>query len=180
MADYITFLRFLGAFLVPLMLVLDVSRVFTFFTYVFFALTDALDGYISRIIKTKSDGDIFDPVADKALFICTLFVLMGTQDIPKLASALIILREITVLGLRASAERHNFHIPSSITAKLKTLGGNIAVSSYILRDEYFNISAKFVGDVFFIICFALAMISGAQYISKYVREMHRLKNKKVG
>lgn len=176
MADYITFFRILGAFFVPLLIIFDVSRVFIFFTYIFFALTDVLDGYVSRRFnKSKSDGDIFDPVADKSLFICTLVVLMGVQDIPKFASSIIILREIIVLGLRASAERHSFHIPSSITAKLKTLAGNIAISSYILKDEYFNISAKFVGDIFFVICFALTVISGAQYISRYIKEIQKIK-----
>lgn len=178
-ANYITFSRILGALLIPALLILEIPRIYTFFLYITFALTDVLDGFISRLRKDKpkeTDGDIFDPVADKALFICTLTVLIGVQDIPNLASSIIVLREIMVLGLRASAERHGFQIKSSISAKLKTLAGNVAVSAYILKDEYFGISAQFVGDVSFVLCFALAVASGAQYITTYIKEIQKIKN----
>lgn len=179
LANYMTFSRIMGAIVVPVLLVLGAPRVLVFFTYVLFATTDLIDGYISRIYGLKDDGDVFDPVADKALFICTLVILIGTQDVPVLASSIIILREILVLGLRASAERHTFRIRSSVLAKLKTFAGNISVSSYILHDEYFGISAKFVGDIFFVICFALAVVSGTQYITMYFREVQRVKKTAV-
>lgn len=169
MADFFTFLRLFGAFIIPFFIIIDFPRAIPFSLYVFFALTDILDGVISRRGRKASDGDIFDPVADKALFISALVSLIYVQKIPLFASVFIILREIVVLGVRASAERFDAHIPSSFLAKLKTFAGNFSVGAYILKHEYFGISATFVGDVSLLICFILSFISGADYITKYIR-----------
>ncbi len=160
--------------MIPFFIVADISRIVPFSLYVFFALTDIFDGMISRRGDGKSsarasDGDIFDPVADKALFISALVSLIYNQKIPIFVSVFIILRELLVLGLRASAERHGKHIPSSSVAKIKTFVGNFAVGAYILKDEYFGISATLVGDVSILMCLALSLISGADYVTKYLK-----------
>jgi CDP-diacylglycerol--glycerol-3-phosphate 3-phosphatidyltransferase len=176
-----TYSRIFGAFIVSLMLLYDIKREVVFFFYVFFALTDLVDGFISRRKdknlkkesvegKTKSEGDILDPVADKVLFISVLVVIIYLQKVPIIASLIVIIREIFVLGLRAIAEMYGIHIKSSSTAKIKTFFGNISVSAYILKDEYFGISASFVGDVFLILCFIFSVISGVEYISKFQKE----------
>lgn len=167
-----TVLRGFGGCIIPILMLIDLSRVLIFALYVSFALTDIIDGFLSRRSKEKSpDGDIFDPLADKILFIPTLITLLRLQDVPPIPSIIIVIREILVLGLRISAERHSFHIPSSLSAKLKTFAENFAVSSYILRDEYFGVSASLLGDVSLLIAFVLAIISGAQYISQYIKSI---------
>ncbi len=170
--NFFTILRGFGGCIVPVLMISGFSRVFIFFLYVAFALTDIIDGLLSRRSKEKSlDGDIFDPLADKVLFIPTLITLLKLQDVPLIPSIVIVIREIVVLGLRISAERHSFHIPSSFSAKLKTFAENFAVGSYILRDEYFGISASFLGDVSLLVAFILAVVSGAQYISQYLKNI---------
>ncbi len=171
--NILTASRIGGAVIIPFLLVSEIPRIYPFVFYVVVALTDIVDGFVSRMSKsrerTTSDGDIFDPVADKMLFVSALFTLCVIQDVPLFASVFIILREIWVLGLRASAERHRFSIKSSTLAKLKTFAGNFSVGAYILRDEYFGISATLVGDISLLICFALAIISGAEYTTKYIK-----------
>jgi len=173
--NILTFSRVLGAFILPFILTSDIPRIYSFIFYVVVASTDLIDGAISRASRknsegeVSSEGDIFDPVADKMLFISALLTLSVIQKVPLFASVFIVLREIWVLGLRALAERNNFSIKSSILAKLKTFAGNFSAGAYILKDEYFGISAEFVGDIALMICFILAVISGAEYTTKYIK-----------
>jgi CDP-diacylglycerol--glycerol-3-phosphate 3-phosphatidyltransferase len=171
--------RIVGSFIMPFILVADIPRLIPFISYILFALTDIVDGFISRRRKngknnSNSSGDILDPVADKMLFISSLITLIYVQKIPLFASVIITLREIFILGLRAIAERYKIHIKSSILAKLKTFTGNVAVSAYILKDEYFGISAQTVGDIFIILCFILSIISGAEYITFFQKEKRKI------
>jgi CDP-diacylglycerol--glycerol-3-phosphate 3-phosphatidyltransferase len=174
-----TGLRILGSFIMPFLIFADIPRLIPFISYISFALTDVVDGFISRRRKnlennSDSSGDILDPVADKMLFISSLITLMYVQKIPLFASVIITLREIFILGLRAIAERYKIHIKSSLLAKLKTFTGNVAVSAYILKDEYFGISAQNVGDIFIILCFILSIISGAEYITFFQKEKRKI------
>ncbi len=172
-----TGLRIVGAFIMPFLIVADISRLIPFISYILFALTDIVDGFISRRRKSvgnNSEGDILDPVADKMLFISSLITLIYVQKIPLFASVIITLREIFILGLRAIAERYKIHIKSSPLAKLKTFAGNVAVSAYILKEEYFGISAKTVGDFCIILCFILSIISGAEYITFFQKEKRKI------
>ena len=68
------------------------------------ALTDWLDGFLARAWKQESKlGAMLDPIADKAMVVIALVVLasvFGLEALILIPAALIVFREIFVLGLR--------------------------------------------------------------------------------
>lgn len=93
--------------------------------FAFAALTDWLDGYLARKLRSSSVlGEFLDPVADKLLVAVALVLL--TQSHPKiylaLPAAIIICREIVVSALREwmSELGKRSRVAVSNLAKLKT------------------------------------------------------------
>ncbi|QHQ35938.1 CDP-diacylglycerol--glycerol-3-phosphate 3-phosphatidyltransferase [Algicella marina] len=68
------------------------------------ALTDFLDGYLARKWnQTSAFGRMLDPIADKAMVVIALAVLMGLNGLNALLlvpASLILFREVFVSGLR--------------------------------------------------------------------------------
>ncbi|MEX0647277.1 MAG: CDP-alcohol phosphatidyltransferase family protein [Balneolaceae bacterium] len=87
------------------------------------AVTDYFDGYFARIYGVESDFGIFlDPLADKFLtfagFICLPF--LDAEQFPWWAIITIMIRDITITGLRIFASRRQIVLQTRYTAKLKT------------------------------------------------------------
>jgi cardiolipin synthase (CMP-forming) len=69
--------------------------------FVFFALTDWLDGWLARKLnQTSSFGAFLDPVADKFLVCASLLVLVHLQRADVFVALVIIGREIAISALR--------------------------------------------------------------------------------
>jgi CDP-diacylglycerol--glycerol-3-phosphate 3-phosphatidyltransferase len=69
--------------------------------FVFFALTDWLDGWLARKLnQTSAFGAFLDPVADKFLVCASLLVLVHLQRADVFVSLVIIGREIAISALR--------------------------------------------------------------------------------
>ena len=75
-------------------------------------VTDYFDGYLARKWKQESNfGAFLDPVADKALVITCLIILIDLKRINILIAIIIILREMTISALREwSARKNNIHV----------------------------------------------------------------------
>lgn len=88
-------------------------------------ITDYLDGYLARALKSTTNfGRFLDPVADKLLISSVLLLLAGFGRIEGLSliPALIILcREILVSGLREFLAGLQVSLPVTKLAKWKTL-----------------------------------------------------------
>ncbi len=69
--------------------------------FVFFALTDWLDGWLARKLnQTSSFGAFLDPVADKFLICASLLILLQLDRVNALLALIIIGREIAISALR--------------------------------------------------------------------------------
>ena len=69
--------------------------------FIFFALTDWLDGWLARKLnQTSSFGAFLDPVADKFLVCAALLVLLEHDRVDSLVALVIIGREIAISALR--------------------------------------------------------------------------------
>lgn len=79
-------------------------RVLLFLVFVVSSLTDLFDGWLARRQGTTSlFGAWLDPIADKALALSVLLMLMATGElggIHGLAVLVIVLREVLITGLR--------------------------------------------------------------------------------
>ena len=85
------------------------------------ATTDYVDGYLARNWQQQSlFGRWLDPVADKLLVAAAVVMLVGFEQAPLLPSMIIVLREITVSGLREYMAEVSVGLPVSRLAKWKT------------------------------------------------------------
>ena len=89
------------------------------------ATTDYVDGYLARNWQQQSlFGRWLDPVADKLLVAAAVVMLVGFDRAPLLPSLIIVLREITVSGLREYMAEVSVGLPVSRLAKWKTGGAD--------------------------------------------------------
>lgn len=98
------------------------ARVTAFVTFLVASLSDILDGYLAR----KNDqisrlGQFLDPTADKLLVGAALVALVAEREFPLWAALVLAGREIAVQILRTSIVNGGGTLPSSPTAKGKTV-----------------------------------------------------------
>ena len=114
----------------------------TFVLYCLVGITDYFDGYLARAQKTVSRLGIFlDPIADKIMVAAVIVMLVSSRNhsgapiihsfhiIPALV---ILLREITVSGLREFLAGLQVSVPVSELAKWKTTFQLVALGALIL------------------------------------------------
>lgn len=87
------------------------------------AITDALDGYYARRYDVESEYGIFmDPLADKFLtfagFVCLPF--LDPTQFPWWAIVVIVVRDLSITGLRIYTKRRGITLQTRKTAKIKT------------------------------------------------------------
>lgn len=96
------------------------------------AFTDFLDGYLARRWRVvTSFGKIADPIADKALVLATLTMLVITDDLPWWPLVILAIREIAVTIGRLSVVATTV-IPASRGGKLKTALQLAALTFYLI------------------------------------------------
>ena len=108
--------------------------------YCLMGVTDYFDGYLARAQGTVSKLGIFlDPIADKIMVAAVIIMLVGTRHhaasitgIHLIPAMIILLREITVSGLREYLAGLQVSIPVSKLAKWKTAFQMISLGALIL------------------------------------------------
>lgn len=106
--------------------------------FAFAALTDFLDGYISRKknIVTRF-GKIMDPLADK-LLISTAFIMLAANGIiPAWITAIVVFRDLFVDALRMFGTDKGKDIAASLSGKIKTAFQLIGIILAILDKNEF-------------------------------------------
>jgi cardiolipin synthase len=99
------------------------------------ATTDYVDGWLARSWQLQSPfGRWLDPVADKLLVAATVLVLVGFHRAPLLPAIVIVLREITISGLREYMAELSVGLPVSRLAKWKTAVQMTAIGFLIVGD----------------------------------------------
>ena len=107
-----------------------------FAIYCLMGITDYFDGYLARAQGTVSKLGVFlDPIADKIMVAAVILMLVGKgviADFPLIAALIILLREITVSGLREFLAQLQVSVPVSQLAKWKTTLQLVAFGALIL------------------------------------------------
>jgi cardiolipin synthase (CMP-forming) len=107
-----------------------------FALYCLMAITDYFDGYVARSTGTVSRLGIFlDPIADKIMVASVIVMLIYIQTIDGIeviAGLIILVREITVSGLREFLAGLRVSVPVTKLAKWKTAFQLIALGALIL------------------------------------------------
>ncbi len=107
-----------------------------FAIYCLMGITDYFDGYLARAQGTVSKLGVFlDPIADKIMIAAVILMLVGKgviADLHLIAALIILLREITVSGLREFLAQLQVSVPVSQLAKWKTTLQLVAFGALIL------------------------------------------------
>lgn len=114
----------------------------TFVLYCVVGITDYFDGYLARAQKTVSRLGVFlDPIADKIMVVAVIVMLISSRqasgepvihDFHIVPALVILLREITVSGLREFLAGLQVSVPVSQLAKWKTTFQMVALGALIL------------------------------------------------
>jgi CDP-diacylglycerol--glycerol-3-phosphate 3-phosphatidyltransferase len=137
LANKLTILRILliPVYLVLVLLPIPYGSLWAALVFFFAAITDVLDGYIARRQHTVSDfGKVFDPIADKMMFLAALIPLTASGIVPSLMSIVFIGRELLISGLRIVAVSASGEvIAASWLGKAKTVSQDVAIIILLLQ-----------------------------------------------
>lgn len=174
-------------FAVPLLVFLlwrptPIDYAITFVLYCMVGITDYFDGYLARAQgKISRLGQFLDPIADKIMVVAVLMMLISSRKanpIPEIdglhiiAALIILLREITVSGLREFLAPLNVSVPVSALAKWKTTLQLVALGALILSgafpsDEWIHVT----GLACLWAAAALTLITGYDYLRVGLKHM---------
>lgn len=136
--------------------------------------TDFLDGYIARKFNLVTTfGKFADPLADKMLVLISFLILMmqntcaffgevGLELVPMWGVAIILLRELTVSGVRLVAAERGEVIAAGWAGKVKTFETMLAIIVLFLASLH-NVVA-IIGLVLMYASVILTLYSGIEYI----------------
>ena len=127
--------------------------------FVAVAASDAIDGYLARRLKQETViGKFMDPLADKILVISALLCLVEIRWVSSIPVIIIIVRDLSVIGLRLAASSSGKIIAADTLGKYKTALLDAAVAMLILNLPYGNL-VLWLGVI-------LSVISGIEYFAK--------------
>lgn len=132
---------------------------FALLLFVSASLTDWVDGYLARAWKQETKiGAMLDPIADKAMVIIALMVIVGYSSMSPwlvLPATVILFREVFVSGLREYLGDTAGTLKVTNLAKWKTTAQMVAIAVLFLQgilEHYLGLSTtgldpQLVGDI---------------------------------
>ncbi len=147
-----------------------------FALYCLIGFTDYFDGYLARAQGTVSKLGIFlDPIADKILVAAVILLLVFTGDIASwhvIAALIILVREITVSGLREFLAGLQVSVPVTQLAKWKTAAQLFAFGGLILSGAFPAIEwLKLASLALLWVAAILTVITGWDYLRVGLKHM---------
>ena len=140
-----------------------------FFLFCLASITDYFDGYIARLRNEITNfGTFLDPIADKLLVAAVILILTSKgviKDWDTVPALIILLREITVSGLREYLAGIKVSIPVSRIAKLKTFLQLSALAILILSESTLDlILIVYLGKIFLWLSAILTLYTAYDYV----------------
>ncbi|NDA48133.1 MAG: CDP-alcohol phosphatidyltransferase family protein [Alphaproteobacteria bacterium] len=160
---------------VPLVvgLILSGAWLEAFALFVLAGLSDALDGFLAKRFGLASRlGSYLDPVADKALLVCTFLTLavMGAVWTPLVI--LIVSRDVMIVGgiLLAWLLHHPIHIDPLLISKINT-AAQLMLAGSILATRAYDFSLGTALNGLMVGVGLLTLASSAAYLRQWLRHM---------
>lgn len=127
------------------------GRWLSFAVFIAASISDFLDGYLARAWQQQSAiGQILDPIADKILVATALVLLVWSGTIGSwslLAALVILIREISVSGLREFLAGLQVSVPVSWLAKWKTTMQMVAIAFLLIGPAGDHLLRYYLGDL---------------------------------
>ena len=176
LSNFLTLIRIAVIPIIVLCIYLK-SPIFGWTAFILFCLasiTDYFDGYIARIRNEVTNfGTFLDPIADKLLVASVILILTSKNiisDWETIPALIILLREITVSGLREYLAGIKVSIPVSRIAKLKTLLQLCALALLILSESISNLAViLYLGKIFLWVSALLTLYTAYDYVKGSIK-----------
>lgn len=147
----------------------DPIKIFCAFVFLAAAITDALDGWLARKRQTTSAlGALLDPIADKALIAAALVLLARDGATMTWLIGALLVRDITVSGIRMVALEQGFAIQVSVFGKLKTIAQDVMIFCLMINQPLWGWPFREVGQIAAWVSLGLSLYSGWKYIEEYL------------
>ncbi len=145
-----------------------------FFLFCLASITDYFDGYVARLRNEITNfGTFLDPIADKLLVAAVILILTSKgviKDWDTIPTLIILLREITVSGLREYLAGIKVSIPVSRIAKLKTFLQLSALAILILSESTVDlIVILYLGKIFLWLAGILTLYTAYDYVKGSIK-----------
>lgn len=129
------------------------------------SLTDFLDGQIARRQHLVTNfGKFADPLADKLLVMTALIFLTGFQVVPAWMTAVIVIRELAITGLRTLIVENNGQVlAAQMPGKIKTFSQMFAIFFLYLKDVPFAAMGLPIGEILLWLAVIFTIYSGIDY-----------------
>jgi cardiolipin synthase len=139
-------------------------------------ITDFFDGYLARRANQVSNfGRFLDPIADKLLVAAVLLLIVAFDRVGPwsyLPALVILLREITISGLREFLAELRVSVPVTKLAKAKTTVQMVALGFLIVGSAApWWIPAELIGEIGIWIAALITLITGYDYLKSGLRYM---------
>jgi CDP-diacylglycerol--glycerol-3-phosphate 3-phosphatidyltransferase len=189
--NYLSYSRLVFTFAILYLLtnpaILD--RYIAFALFLIASVTDFFDGFLARKYNVvSSKGKLLDPLTDKILVLAVLIMLIELDRVemsvytdqsylPAWLVALIVIREIWVLGLRAIHALHDKALGAISSAKWKTVLQMLAIALLILGDfkvasvSGVNITLYDIGFNILLISLIFGIISSVNYTVEVLKQI---------
>jgi CDP-diacylglycerol--glycerol-3-phosphate 3-phosphatidyltransferase len=132
------------------------------------AATDWLDGRLARRWEVTSRlGSFLDTTADKLLVSVALIALLGVGRVSPWLAAIVISRELVLLGLRAAIAAEGLHIETSMLGKWKATVQFVAIALAMVRPDV-HIAGAFLDQWLMVVASIVTVVSGADYLARYL------------
>lgn len=145
-------------------IVVDLKYIISGILFIIAALTDFLDGYVSRKYNMVTDfGKMMDAISDKLLTNSVLIILACNGKISQIVVVVIIIRDIVVDSIKMIVGNKGQAVAAIKIAKFKTallMTGIILTLFYNLPFELIPIR---ISDFVLALAAILSLISGAKY-----------------
>ena len=145
-----------------------------FFLFCLASITDYFDGYVARLRNEITNfGTFLDPIADKLLVAAVILILTSKgviKDWDTVPALIILLREITVSGLREYLAGIKVSIPVSRIAKLKTFLQLSALAILILSESTVDLTLiLYLGKIFLWLAGILTLYTAYDYVKGSIK-----------
>jgi cardiolipin synthase len=172
------FLTLLRIVLVPVLVIFLINKEFLKALILFtgLGLTDALDGFLARILKQQTVlGSYLDPIADKVLITTCFLALAILKVIPGWLAVVVISRDVIILlGISIlSIMNVSFEIKPLFVSKVTT---TLQIASVFLALTFKALPCPYIDGAWLLLPYWLTVfftiLSGYQYVIRGVRLMN--------
>ena len=135
------------------------------------AATDWVDGRLARRWDVTSKlGSFLDTTADKLLVTGVLIALVGSERVSPWIAAIIVGRELIILGLRGVVAVDGAVMQPSIWGKLKTTIQFVAIMLAILRPGH-EVGGMYLDQWVMLVAAAVTVMSAVDYLQRFASSL---------